>query len=421
MEQLTFTASIPKKGEYDIIVAGGGVAGCAAALEAARMGKRVLLMEKGVALGGLATIGLINFFVPMCNGRGVPVIRGMAEEFLRLSIRYGYDTLPEAWKDGRGGEAAKTTRYVTRYSAPIFAMALTEILHEAGVDILFDTVVSMPVMDGKLCEGVVVMNKSGMEFYGAKMVVDATGDADVLYRAGVPTVQGNNFHTYSLIGANMRSLESAYTHQDFGKLQTNYHGGASNLYGGGHPEGKPFWKGTDGWDVTNYEVENQLEALAKLKEDDRSKRDVLQMPTMPQFRTTRRIDGDFTMNVERDAYVHFEDSVCAICDFDRNDYLYEVPLRCLVHHEYPNLITAGRIAAGEGYAWDVLRVIPPAILTGQAAGAACAMAIDQNAAVSSVDIAELQQHLERENVLIHFDDAWIPETSGEGGHAEGHI
>ena len=96
MEQtIRLEEQVPVRGEYDVLVAGGGVAGCAAALEAARCGRRVLLLEKGVALGGLATIGLINLFVPMCNGRGVPVIRGMAEEFLRLSIRYGYDTLPE--------------------------------------------------------------------------------------------------------------------------------------------------------------------------------------------------------------------------------------------------------------------------------------------------------------------------------------
>jgi Na+-transporting methylmalonyl-CoA/oxaloacetate decarboxylase beta subunit len=70
--------------EYDIAVAGGGVAGVAAAVEAARSGKKVVLIEKATQLGGLATIGLINLFVPMCNGRGTQIIKGMAEEFLRL-------------------------------------------------------------------------------------------------------------------------------------------------------------------------------------------------------------------------------------------------------------------------------------------------------------------------------------------------
>ena len=75
--------------DYDIIVAGGGVAGVAAAVSAKRMGKNVLLIEKTIGLGGLATTGLIDLFVPMCNGRGIQIIKGMAEELLRLTIKYG--------------------------------------------------------------------------------------------------------------------------------------------------------------------------------------------------------------------------------------------------------------------------------------------------------------------------------------------
>ena len=73
--------------DYDVIVAGGGVAGVAAAVSASRMGKRTLLIEKTIGLGGLATNGLVNLFVPMCNGRGVQIIKGMVEEMLRLSVK----------------------------------------------------------------------------------------------------------------------------------------------------------------------------------------------------------------------------------------------------------------------------------------------------------------------------------------------
>ena len=71
---ITRTEKIPFYQHYDIIVAGGGVAGAAAALAAAREGKQVLLIEKTCILGGLATIGHVNFFVPMCNGRGKQII-----------------------------------------------------------------------------------------------------------------------------------------------------------------------------------------------------------------------------------------------------------------------------------------------------------------------------------------------------------
>ena len=65
-----------KKCKYDVFVAGGGVAGVAAALQAARCNKKAVVIEKSTQLGGLATIGLINLFVPMCNGRGVQIIKG---------------------------------------------------------------------------------------------------------------------------------------------------------------------------------------------------------------------------------------------------------------------------------------------------------------------------------------------------------
>ena len=98
---------------YDVIVAGGGVAGVAAAVSAARMGKKTLLIEKTITLGGLATIGLLNWFVPSCNGRGTKIVKGMAEEMFNMAIKLGYDNVPDEWKNGNEpGEDAKT-RFVT--------------------------------------------------------------------------------------------------------------------------------------------------------------------------------------------------------------------------------------------------------------------------------------------------------------------
>jgi len=173
--------------------------------------------------------------------------------------------------------------------------------------------------------------------------------------------------------------------------------------------------------VTEYVIENHLECLSKLKDSDRRKRTIVTLPSLPQFRTTRRIDGDYTLQVE-DAYKHFDDSIAVINDFDRRDYLYEVPYRTLIRKGFPNLITAGRSASACGYAWDVLRVIPPAIITGQAAGVACALAIDTGVGINYVDINELQKILESQNVMIHFDDTLIPEAkesdvrAGEADH-----
>ena len=88
--------SVKKQG-YDIIVVGGGIAGCCAALAAARENKSVLLVEKHINLGGLATIGLISWFEPLCDGEGRKMMGGMAEEMIRLAVGCGYDNLPEIW------------------------------------------------------------------------------------------------------------------------------------------------------------------------------------------------------------------------------------------------------------------------------------------------------------------------------------
>lgn len=423
MKQVEIRESIKQRGVYDVIIAGGGVAGTAAAVAARRAGaEKVLLLEKTNLLGGLATIGLINLFVPMCNGRGKQIIWGMAEEFLRLSIRYGYDSIPSDWKNGEPKEPTGQ-RYITRYSPQIFALALTELLQEEGVEILFDAVVSAPVMTGKHCDGIIIESKSGREFCASDIVIDATGDGDLLYRAGVPTSQGGNYFTYGGHAINLDSCAKALESGDIGQAIFRVSGGGATLYGKGHPENMELFSGTNLDDVNRFLILNQRELLNKLKTEERDKRDVITLPTMAQFRTTRHINGDYTLSTD-DVYKHFEDSIGAICDFDHRDFLYEVPYRTLFNPEYDNFLTAGRSASAEGYAWDILRVIPPAIITGQAAGIAAALAVKSKTAVAKVDISELQQQLAAGNVMIHFDDALIPGPNdpGYGESADfGHI
>lgn len=407
MEYLEHHERISVRRGYDVVVAGGGVAGVAAALSAVRNGKSALLLERSFILGGLATAGLVNFFVPMCNGRGKQIVFGMAEELLRISIAYGYDTLPAEWLNGEPDEKTDK-RYVTKYSAQIFALVLATLLQDEGVDILMDCYASEPVMEGTKCRGLIVQTKSGREFIPAEMVIDTTGDADILYRAGVPTVQGRNFFTYVGHAITIDSCRKAAETGNIAAAFTGRCGGGASLYGGNQPPDVPLYKGTDVDDINDYLLRNQRLMLDKLRQEPRRSRDVVTLPTMPQFRTTRRLDGDYTL-LESDCYRHFADSVCAINDFDRRDFLYEVPLRTLTRRGYGNLLTAGRSASGDGYGWDLLRVIPPAILTGQVTGLVASMALDVGCEVADVDIRELQRRLEQVNVPIHFDDALVPQ------------
>jgi len=417
------TEKIPFYRNYDVIVAGGGVAGVAAALAAVREGKRVLLIEKACILGGLATIGHINFFVPMCNGRGKQIIAGMAEELLRLSVRYGYDTIPAEWKNGEPAEPTNV-RYVTRFSPWIFAIALTDLLTSSGVQILFDTIVTDVIMKGRNCEGLLIQNKSGRSYCTASVYIDTTGDADLLFRAGVPTVQGKNYFTYIGHGVTVESCRRVAETGNFACLNAGgVCGGLIDLYGHNQPSDVPLYKGTDGDDVSDYLIRNQRLMLENLKKEPPKSRDILSIPSMPQFRTTRRIDGNVTLK-ESDTYRHFEDSVGAICDFDRRDFLYEIPYGTLVRDGFPNLITAGRSASGEGYAWDVLRVIPPAIVSGQAAGLAAVQSIDSGRGLDKLDVEALQRAMAKGGNRIHFDDSLVPEGKKEAAdsHADiGHI
>lgn len=410
METMRFTQEIPVLGGHDVVVAGAGVAGVAAAVTARRAGRSVLLLEKSLTMGGLATSGLINLFVPMCNGRGVQIIKGLCDELMRLSVRDGYDTLPKEWANGDPGEKANGTRLATRYSSNIFAMTLMELAHKEGVDLMMDCLATDPVMEGSRITGVVVQTKAGRSFCPAKVVIDATGDADLMARAGVPTVTGRNFFTYIGYKIDLDTCQKAVRTGNIRDAMAAESGGGIDLYGHNQPSDVPLYTGLSSAEVTDYLLRNQSILLSKLRKTGRNTRDMAQLPGVPQFRTTRRVDGEYTLRVE-DAYRHFDDSVGAICDFDRADYLYEVPLRALYSKACPNLLTAGRSAAGEGYAWDVLRVIPPAIQTGQAAGEAAVLAVEMNTDPGKVSIAQLQARLARGGVMIHFDDKLIPDGS----------
>jgi len=425
MDTITFSKKLTVKKNYDVIVCGGGVAGVAAAVSTAKNGFSTLLLEKSNILGGLATLGLINLFVPMCNGRGKQIIFGLCEKWARQSALYGYDTIPEEWKNGEPKEPTDV-RYIQRYSPYIFALQLTEELTASGADILYDCIACDPVMEGNECRGVITESKSGTELYGCKMLIDVTGDCDVLRRGGVPCASRGNFFTYIGKMISLASCKEAIERGDIRYAYGNVKGGGINLFGDNQPKDVPMWTGLTVEEVTDYLVRNQLLMLESIKGDDRKSRDIAMLPLMPQFRTTAHLIGDYSLKVS-DAYRHFDDSVCAINDFEHRDHLFEVPLRTLTRRDYPNMLTAGRSASGDGYGWDLLRVIPPAILTGQAAAEAACLAIRSKVGAANVDIGALQNKLEKENVMIHFPDSYIPEDKTviihgknaaeiEGGH-----
>lgn len=416
----TYTKKLTSKAHFDVIVCGGGVAGCAAAYSAAKRGMKTVLFEKSTILGGLGTLGLINLFVPMCNGRGRQVIFGLCEKWTRLSAKLGYDTIPKEWRDGEPKEPT-TVRYTQRFSHTIFALQLMQELDTAGVQIMYDCAVMDVITDKNRVTGVIINGKSGPELYTGKIVIDTTGDCDVVRRAGAPSTDGQNYFTYGSKAVTLETCKKAVEEKNIKHVYTGISGGNINLFGKNQPEDMPRWAGTTPEDVNEYLRINQKLLLSKLKPENRNERDIVTLPGMPQFRTTCHINGEHVFTVD-DAYRHFDTSIGAICDFERRDYVYEVPYGTLYSEEFPNLLAAGRCASAVGYGWDVLRVIPPAIVTGQAAGEAAAIAISDGVDVPFVDIKKLQARLTEENVMIHFPDDMIPEgtsASGESAKIDG--
>lgn len=398
-EQLT----TPVRDSTDILVIGGGIAGVAAAVAARRQGADVILIEKSALFGGLATNGLISWYEPLCDGEGTQLMYGLPEELLRLSIKYGPDTLPEIWRDrSKPVDMGKVTprkqnpvggRYATYFSPAIFQLALDELLENEGVRVHLCMDGVRPVMENDLCTGVITESVSGREAFMAGVVIDATGDATILSRAGVPCINGKNYFSFIAQEMNDSRVENILSRR-------KWHMIGASLYGEGHPDGYPFYSGTLNEEVTTYLLDGRKELLSQIKDRDRMKNDITALPHQAQFRTTRRLDGGYTLT-EADDRRHNDRSVVLLCDFDRPGHWYEMPLECLYHPDFTNLLGAGRMISSSGWAWDVTRVIPGCAASGEAAGIAAAMALAKNRNVSRISINELQKRLEKQGVHVH--------------------
>lgn len=366
---------VKNSGKYDVVVVGGGIAGICAAVSAARNGSSVLLLEKQVNLGGLATVGLISWYEPLCDGNGNQLIHGMAEELIKLCAEYSFDNLPKKW-GGKGENPPKNQRYSTLFSPTVFSAVLDKFVLDNGVKIRFDSLATYPVMQDNICCGVVVESVDGKEFFEAKAVVDATGDASVMNRAGVPTVIGENYMTYVSHYYTVDMADALAKNGDVSAFRKWLNTG-SDMFGNGHPEGMRKLTGVTCEDITNYMISGKLSLLERLSKRDKNSFDVMSIPTMPQFRTIRRIVGKTDFNAVDGQ--KFEDSIGDCGDFRPNGVgkHYQIPLGSLYNEKFPNMFAAGRIiSAPQGDGWEVARVIPCCAMTGEAAGKAASRFIE---------------------------------------------
>ena len=388
------------KNAYDVVVVGGGIGGVAAAVAAAREGAKTILLEKQINLGGLGTVGLISWYEPLCDGNGKKMISGIAEELIKLSIKYGFDNLHKNW-GGCGKNENSTPRYATFYSPMTFSLALDEFVRDSGADIRFDTYATYPVMEGNRCLGIVAETVSGKEFYPAKMVVDATGDASVCHRAGMPTMDGKNVLTYVSHGFGKEQIENHDNEKDLLQFR-KWNWIAASSYADIDNGILKDSSGTTSDSVNEFIQKGKTVAFETIKSMGRESYELSSIPTMPQFRMIRHIVGDTMLDGSEDGRTDFSDSVGCFSDFRKNNTHYQLPYSTLCNKEFPNIMAAGRIISAKDEGWQITRVIPVCALTGQVAGTAVVQAIKTNTDCARIDLDVLRKTLKDNDCILEL-------------------
>ncbi len=392
---------IPVSGDYDVVVVGGGIAGAAAALAAVRGGSRVCLIEKACALGGLATIGNVIIYLPLCDGRGRQVIGGIGEELLKLSVDDVSEPIenikviptPTCWQPGGDLEERKKHRYRCSYNPITYLYKLERLLLKNRVKLFYDMRFCGLVRDGRRISAVLVESKSGRTALRCKAVIDASGDADVCAAAGEKTQS---------LKTNVRCGWYYYI-DHAGQVQlmplTKPFNATRRL-----PESGELFRGDDATQVTKMILASRqlmMDDLAAKQAKSGGNPYPIMMPTIPCFRMTRRLVGKVTLKPSDD-HRWFNDTLGMTGDWRKAGPIYCLPMRAMAAVQTPNLISAGRCLSAGGDTWDVTRVIPTCAVSGEAAGASAAFLARENGNVGflDLDVADLQRYLRRRKNII---------------------
>jgi hypothetical protein len=409
---------------YDVLIVGGGFAGVAAALESTRQGLRTALVEKTILWGGMCTSGLVPIYMPLCDGQGRQVSFGLAEELLRVSIKYGPGRVPPGWVEdesltGSGSGAADEVlydeggfarRYQTFFAPPALALGLDEVLETCGADLWLDTLGCLPILEGRRVVGIEVENKSGRSALRGSVVIDATGDADIAFRAGAPCEARGSF-TSILYQYTSLALAGDGVAKDTGrKLVTWKGGGAANELDKGYEGSSPKTMGTDARALTAWVMESRRLARQKLAQEQarsatggglgRENVYPAALPTMHQIRMTRMIVGQervLAANMNK----RCETSIGLAPDCRQANAVWEIPFGAILPQKVEGLLVIGRCSSAEGYAWQVTRLVPAVVLTGQVAALATALALKTGTLPDRLNVADVQRAAEAKGIVLH--------------------
>ncbi|HIX23521.1 MAG TPA: FAD-dependent oxidoreductase [Candidatus Lachnoclostridium avicola] len=448
---------------YEIVVAGGGLAGTFAAVTAARMGKKVLLLDSGSCLGGTLTCCGVG---PMMTGhsRDRQVIGGLFEELTERLKRNGYSC----------GHVRDTTGYIsylTPFSAEGMKLVLDEMTEEAGCETFFHvSVVGAEKCQGKISR-VLVSGPEGLFWVNADIFIDATGDGDLAYYAGAPMKKGResdgksqpmtmnakycNVDRDQLLDYILKNIEKFP--RLYGKEQLLRESGHLSIAGFSEEMKMAREKGilhfkreellmfeTDRkgefiinttriteLDGTTVRGLSQAERVGRiqcneldyfLKKYVPGFKDAVLEYTGPSvgIRGSRQLEGIYTLTAEDiikgtqfetrialAAYpidVHNPDGQGTKSIFKMGEQgYYSIPYEVMICREISNLLVTGRCISASFEAQAAIRTTPTTSALGQAAGMAAAMVLQDSEKVKDVngiDRKELQYKLKTRGVIL---------------------
>ena len=429
---------------YDLVVAGGGIAGISAAVKAGRMGIKTLLIEQYGFTGGSATAGMVSPFMKH-TVHGIPLTKGV---FLDLE---------EGMRKRKG-------MIDNGFSGIAFRLSAFELLTDAGVHILPNALLIDTVMEKNEIKQVKVFYDQKEITVTGKMFIDTTGDAQLVYLAGLPYEKGEEGLLQAMTlffrmgNINIPEALKYITHnpQDFFEwMDYNFNldkiisvGGFFSFVKKAHLEhrlseniryiffttlpssGEASFNtsnileldGTSSSDMTRAEMEgrNQVSDVVRLLQNEiPGFKNAFLIETAGQVgvRETRRIVGDYRLTGDDVLEGRkFDDAIARACygidihgakgEKDRMDELkegdyYTIPYRSLIHKDALNVLSAGRSLSSTREGHAAIRIMPTSAATGEAAGAAAAYAVRNNIPLRNIPYAELLPYI-RHNVT--FDD-----------------
>lgn len=441
---IPYTVQLPEFDSAEVVVVGSGSAGSTAAIAAARAGADTLLVERYGFLGGTSTMVLdtfYGFYTPATSE--VRVVDGIPWEIVQRL--YGYDAVIERPSNYGAGQAVT-------YDPTLLKVVWEQTALESGARLRLHTLVLDVLKEGDRITGLVVAGKTGLGIIRGRTFVDASGDADLVWRAGAP------FERAGADGQPAQSLTTTFRlgNVDVAVAKSIKHSElvvrmkAANLSGDyrlPREEGSihitpaagvvatnltriAYVDGTDPVELTKAEVEGRKQAL----EYTRFLRDqvpgyeqafLMNFSTQIGIRETRRLIGEYRLTRADVLGAHrFEDAI-AQCGAPieehhagsntRWEYVpeggtYDIPFRALLPVGVSNLAVAGRCLSADHDAHASVRSMGQCMAMGQAAGTAAALSARSGSALNRLPVAELQNTLRANGAL--FSGANVPATRG---------